>query len=333
MTEFAAAIGLSRPTVSNYFKNPEFVRSTTRATIEAGLRRFDYHPNFHAANLGRKSARAIGVIVPSITDPFFSELVNTIEFCSEELGYLTVLQCSHHDAEMEARAIEKLLSMNVAGIAMAPIGFSTNMAMVEKARRNTAMIFMDSQLNNDASFIGNNNAQSISNLVDYFCRTGDPPAFFTLPKLNYSIIERQQAYVNRMNEHGFEPRILNPDPGPVDNNFERFGFEQFLTLSPECIQDLSSVLCVNDRVAFGLIAAATKIGLRIGKGPSNDLRVAGHDNQHFSAYTTPSLTTAAQNIEEIGMLATKALIENDGDNELMRKRTLVNGKMIFRDSA
>lgn len=333
MTEFATAIGLSRPTVSNYFKNPNGVRLSTRAIIENGLKKYDYHPNFHAASLGRRSARAIGVIVPSITDPFFSELVNTVEICAEELGYLTVLQCSQHDPEFEARALERLLSMNVAGIAMSPIGFSTNIKAVEKAQRNTGVIFMDSQLHNDGICIANNNRQSVTSLVDYLCRTGEPPAFFTLPDVNQAIVERRQAYVECMEQHGFEPIILNPDPGPADNHYERFGFDQFLTLAPERIEGLSSILCVNDRVAFGLIAAATKIGLKIGKSSADNLRVAGHDNQSFSAFSTPSLTTAAQNIEEIGVLATRALIENDGDNELMRTGRLINAKLIFRDSA
>lgn len=333
MAEFAKAVGLSRPTVSRYFNDRLSVRKSTRVLIEKGLERFDYHPNFHAVNLTRRRARAIGIIVPSIIDPFFSALVNTIEIYAEENGFLTVLQCSHNHPAMEIRALDRLQSMNVVGIAMAPLGFSTDIEAVEKARRNTPIVFMDSRLEEGKPFIGTNNAQSIPMVIDYLCRVGEPPAFFTLPPLNFNIIERQQAYVRRMEELGHEPVVLEPGAIAAWNNFEQFGFERFLTLPPERVRTVSSVLCVNDRVAFGMMSAAVKLGLKVGKEADCDMRVAGHDDQHFSQFTIPSLTTVAQNTMDIGILSARALLKNGGDNELMENGQLINGTIKFRDSA
>jgi len=333
MAEFADQIGLSRPTVSRYFNDKQSVRNSSLKTIEEGLERLDYRPNFHASNLKRRKAKAIGVIVPSIVDPFFSELVNTIEIYAEERGYLTVLQVSHHNPVMEMRALDRLQSMNVVGIAMAPCGFSTNIAAIEKAQSTTPIIFMDSRLKENRPYIGTNNEQGIPMLIDYLCRSGTPPAFFSLPPLNFNIIERQKAYFRRMETLGFEPVLLNPDPMPVRDNFERFGFEQFLILPPEKVRTVSTIVCVNDRVAFGLLSAAAKLGLKVGKGSDKDLRVAGHDDQHFSQFTTPSLTTVAQDTRNIGILSARALLENDGDNELMDQGQLINGTLMFRDSA
>ncbi len=333
MAQFADAIGLSRPTVSRYFNDRLSVRKSTREVIEDGLKKFDYHPNFHATNLTRRNAKSLGIIVPSIVDPFFSELVNTIEIYAEERGFLTVLQCSHNDPDMEIRALDRLQSMNVTGIAMAPLGFSTNVKAVEKAELNTPIVFMDSRLKKGKPFIGTDNSQSIPMVVDYMCRLGDPPAFFTLPPLNFNIIEREQAYVKRMKELGHEPIILNPAPITGWASFERFGFEQFLILPPERVRTVTSILCVNDRVAFGLISAAVKLGLTVGKGRDCNLRVAGHDDQHFSQFTIPALTTVAQDTKKIGILSARALLENTPDNHLITEGQLINGTIMFRDSA
>ncbi|MGA7305645.1 MAG: LacI family DNA-binding transcriptional regulator, partial [Rhodothermales bacterium] len=146
MEEFSRAIGLSRPTVSRYFSDPNSVRPKTRLVIEEGIRTYGYSPNFFASNLTRRSARAIGIVVPSIIDAFFSELVSTIELLVEERGYLTVLQSSHNDATMERRALGRLLSMDVAGIAMAPLGFSSDIDAIETAARHVPIVFMDSRL-------------------------------------------------------------------------------------------------------------------------------------------------------------------------------------------
>lgn len=145
----------------------------------------------------RLDRRAIGTIVPSIIDAFFRELVSTIELFAEGRGYLVVLRCSHNDAMMERRALARLMSMDVAGIA--------------------------------------------------------PPALFTMPAVNANVIERRDAYRERMTELGYEPRILNPEDEFIGDDYERF-----LTLPPERLAGVSSILRPNDRVTFGLLAAAKR---------------------------------------------------------------------------
>lgn len=178
MKEFSEEIGLSRPTVSRFFNDPQSVRKSTRKIIEEGLERYSYQPNFHASNLSRGRARAIGIIVPSIIDPFYSALVNTIEIYAEERGYLTILQCSHHDPKKEIFALNRLQSMKVAGIAMASLGSSTNIEAVMDAQACLPIVFMDSRLVESMSYIGTNNRQSVPLMIDYLCHSGTPPFIF-----------------------------------------------------------------------------------------------------------------------------------------------------------
>lgn len=309
------------------------MRESTRNTIERGIEKFRYQPNFHATNLSRNKARAIGIIVPTIIDPFYSALVNTIELYAEEHGYLTILQSSHHDPKSEALALRRLASMNVVGIAMAALGRSTDIGVLRDTQTTTPIVFMDSRLADDISYIGTNNQQSVAMMVDYLCRSGTPPLFFNLPPLNSNIVDRQDVYFERMRALGREPILVNPDPIPARDNFERFGFEQFLLILREVVPKGSTILCVNDRVAFGLLAAAAKLGLRVGKGPEDDLRVAGHDDQHFSKFTNPSLTTVAQNTKQIGILSAQALLENKGAGGHIAQDHLIDGEIKFRESA
>ena len=62
MEEFAAVSGISRPTVSKYFNNPESVRPKTRARIEDALKEHDYRPNIYAVNQNRKLTKNIGIV-------------------------------------------------------------------------------------------------------------------------------------------------------------------------------------------------------------------------------------------------------------------------------
>ena len=74
MEEFAAKCGVSRPTVSKYFNDPNSVRAKTRKRIEEALERFDYRPNIYAVNQNRRLTKNIGIIVPYLADPFFAEI-------------------------------------------------------------------------------------------------------------------------------------------------------------------------------------------------------------------------------------------------------------------
>ena len=333
MEEFSRAIGLSRPTVSRYFSDPNSVRPRTRLLIEEGIRTYGYSPNFFASNLTRRSARAVGIIVPSIIDAFFGELVSTIELLVEERGYLTVLQSSHNDATMERRALARLLSMDVAGIAMAPLGFSSDIEAIEKAMRQVPIVFMDSRLREGLPYVGTDNRQSISIMVDYLCRSGSPPALFTMPAVNANVTERREAYRARMTELGHEPRILNPEDELLGDDYERYGYERFLTLPPERLAGVRTILCPNDRVALGLLAAAKRLGLTVGPGPDNDLRVASHDGQRFGAFAAPSLTTSAQNTKAIAEIVAQTLVGLETGGHVPEKDVLLDGIIIFRDSA
>ena len=65
-----------------------------------------------------------------------------------------------------------------------------------------------------------------------------------------------------------------------------------------------TILCANDRVAFGVLAAMyARPGIKVGFEPDCQFRVAGHDNQRFSAYTCPPLTTVSQDCDEMGRVA------------------------------
>ena len=79
MEELAVAIGVSRPTLSRYFQDPERVSRTSRDRIAQGLERVEYVPNFFATRLNRKSTGMIGVIIPYLNDLFFTKLLEAIE--------------------------------------------------------------------------------------------------------------------------------------------------------------------------------------------------------------------------------------------------------------
>ena len=91
MEEFASVSGISRPTLSKYFNDPESVRASTRRRVEAALEQHDYRPNVYAVNQNRRTTRNIGVVVPNLADPFFTEIGREVELACLAAGYLSLI--------------------------------------------------------------------------------------------------------------------------------------------------------------------------------------------------------------------------------------------------
>lgn len=339
MEEFAEAVGLSRPTVSKYFQNAASVRPKLREKIEAGLKETGFRPNLFAVNLNRRRTKILGLILPSSLDPFYTGLRRRIESQATALGYLPFVLSSDGKTELEAEALETLSSLNVAGVIMAPVGGDpAHRNKVKTLARNIPVIFIDAPFDEEEDFVGTNNGQSMALITDYLTRFGEPPCYFDMPWVNSNAPGRRNAYIETMRRRSLEPVII-PVAHSEDWDFERYAFDEASRILREGGFPTKVVLCGNDRIAFGVLAALNQAGLKVGITPDCDLRVAGHDNQPLSEYIWPPLTTVQQNTAEMGRLALDMLLtridiaHTPGETRPPGEHVLVNGDLILRGSA
>ncbi|MDV7145347.1 LacI family DNA-binding transcriptional regulator [Tropicimonas sp. TH_r6] len=321
MEELAAAIGISRPTLSRFFRDADSVRASTRKKIEDGLETVDYVPNFFATRLNRKSTGLIGVIIPDTEDLFFARLLNAIERPALEADYTVLRQNSHGSADLEARAVETFLSMNVDGVIVAPLGRESSADVFARLSTRLPIVLVDSRLPHalpSVDFVGTNNRQSIDTLVNYLCRTGAPPHFFGMPPLNTNSPEREAAYVASMERLGFKPVLVEVPAEPDSWEFEAYAYDVMDEHFGSGRYVDATILCANDRLATGVLRAAGKHGLLPRRSDVKaKLRVAGHDDNPMSRFMTPSLTTVAQNFEAIGRSSFRLLLRRiEGDTSL-----------------
>jgi DNA-binding LacI/PurR family transcriptional regulator len=338
MEEFALAVGLSRPTVSKFFHDPTSVRAKTRTKIEATLKQTGFRPNIFAVNLNRRRTKIIGLIVPDPTDPFYMTLARRIETEATDAGYLALVLSSNGRPEVESRAIETITALNVAGAIIAPLGEKSQRAKLKSLGREMPLVYIDAPLDDEGPFVGTNNYQSIPLITEYLCRSGDQPTYFDTPIVNSNAIDRRKAYVATMERLNFEPRFANLPP-TNEWDFEKVSFDEASRILRDGGFPTKTLLCANDRVAFGVLAAMYQAGLKVGFAPDCDYRVAGHDNQRLSAFTCPPLTTVSQDSDEMGRVALDLLFaridhdETEQGSNLGKDRILLNAELVLRKSA
>jgi len=333
MEEFAKVSGISRPTLSKYFNNPESVRPTTRGKIQIALDRYDYRPNIFAINQNRKLTKTIGILVPYLADPFFAEIVRLIERRCIDAGFWPIVFSAHGQQELENNALATLQSLRPAGALIAPMGRSSDIENVRRFTEEVPTIVFDSNVNVGQAFVGSDNKQSIGLIVSYLCRSGEPPCFFEMPPVNPNANKRRDAYIKTMKRLGHEPMVVQVNGTGWD--FEKIGLEEGQRIIAERSFPSETILCSNDRLAVGLIAAAYQNDIKVGFGEGCSLRIAGHDDHPWSRFTCPPLTTVAQDYNAIAEHSVDMLFDliSGGARNKGRPEILFEGKLIMRESA
>ena len=335
MDEFASLSGISRPTISKYFNDPNSVRPSTRDRIELALKKYDYRPNIFAMNQNRRLTKNIGIVVPYLADPFFAEIARVIEWRCIEAGFTPTLFSSHGEQEQENAILDTLRSLKPAGVLLAPLGRASDRSHIEKFCRNVPTILFDSNIEGiGAAFVGSDNFSFVSQTVEYLSRTGSAPCFFEMrDPANPNANKRSHAYLQMMDQLGLEPHLVKIDGAGW--GFEEIGRAGALNILSQKLLPTETVLCSNDRLAIGFLSACHELGIRVGRGQDCEIRLASHDDHPYSRFTCPSLTTAAHDYQAVADHSVETLfrlIEAGGRLET-REETQFTARLIMRASA
>ena len=335
MQEFAAVVGISRPTVSKYFNDPNSVRKTTRSRIEDALERYDFHPNIFAMNQNRRLTKNVGIVVPYLADPTFAEIARNVERRCLAAGFRTTLFSSHGEQELENKNLDSLRSLRPAGVLLAPLGRLSDPDHLARFCEEVPTVLFDRNIKDiGEAFVGSDNKSFVSQSVDYLTRTGEPPCFFEMKNpSNPNAYARRQTYTDTMESLGLEPMIVQVEGEGW--GMEEIGYEGAVRTFKERSLPTNTVLCSNDRLAIGFLTACYENGLRVGRGSGCALRVAAHDDHPFSRFTCPPLTTVGHNFDAVSKCGAETLvdlIENGGQFERPTE-TLIPAHLVLRLSA
>ncbi|MFW2587735.1 LacI family DNA-binding transcriptional regulator [Sagittula sp. SSi028] len=333
MEEFAALSGISRPTVSKYFNDPDSVRASTRAKIEAALETYDYRPNIFAINQNRKQTKTVGILVPYLADPVFAEFARNIEQRCVDMGYSPTIFSAHGEQETENAILDSLLALKPAGALLAPLGRSSDSEKIRAFAQEVPTVLFDSILpDTGRAFVGSDNPQLTRLIVDYLCRTGEPPCFFEMANpANPNARKRRHSYTEAMHALGQTPQVLSVEGDGW--HFEEIGRRGGHRVLMSGEMKTNTVLCSNDRLAIGFLTACYELGLKVGRDDDCAIRVAGQDDHPFSRYTCPPLTTIAQDYDSVSREAVDTLFRAIEGDDFPYAAKVFDGRLVMRESA
>jgi DNA-binding LacI/PurR family transcriptional regulator len=134
-----------------------------------------------------------------------------------------------------------------------------------------------------------------------------------------------------MEASGHTPQVISVEGEGWE--FEEIGFQGGMDALSRTLFATNTILCSNDRLAMGLLAACYAQGVTVGRGEGCAIRVAGQDGHPLSRFTCPPLTTISHNYDMVSKHAADALFDAIDGRISSWKSTRIEGNLIFRDSA
>lgn len=324
--DVARKAGVSISTVSRVINDSKPVTDEVKHRVKEVIKETGYVPNPLARSLVTRRSRLIGVVVPEMSDPFVSEILNGIEEVAKLNGYDILLSNTYTDEDQEEKSISSLQAKQVEGIIMLTweVGESSLKLLEEIG---IPAVFISKTVGDyDVNTVSTRNKEATKEMTEYLIEKGHEKIGFIMTSKNYTFLEnrRLEGYKEALEGHG-----MKYDEKIVRNATTDFksGYEAAKKLLEE-VKGLDAIFVTGDEAAFGAMNAAFDAGLNV----PEDISIAGFNDIRFSSMIRPSLTTVYQPLYDMGAVSVSMIVKIiQGDEDIEQKVKLPH-KIIERNS-
>ena len=324
--DIAEMAGVSVTTVSQILNNKgSRFSDKTRKKVLNIVNEHHYKPDDFASNVINRHSKTIGMIVPDVTDFFFSKLIEGVESYLNPLGYVIMLCNSRHSQENEIKYLKELAHRSVDGILLAtPNVLPDDYSLDSGFYKNMPIILIDRGLNTrDNGRLIVKEYEGAYQAVSLFIKNGHTKIGMLKETTGYyQLEERFNGYRHALKDHGipFNGKYVEQGELTVQG-----GYEASKRLLKH--KDLTAIFCGNDAM-IGCYQAIDELGKKI----PDDISVIGFDGLKLSEYMIPQLTTVKQPSSDIGFYAARFLIDTIEFPQRKVPNKVFETKLIIRES-
>jgi len=321
--EVALRAGVSYQTVSRVINNSPDVAEATREHVRRVIAELDYHPNAQAVSLSRNRTDIVGVIVDTITESFFTHIVDGATRALRCRGRFTLLatvddatQFDVVDTLQRSRRIDGL-------IIVLPLASSLGLGRLAPSRVPT--VHVDLQYDMDVYGISVDNYQGAYAATEHLITLGHRRIGVIAGRRDIPVGQlRLDGYQAALRDHGlpFDPALIAPGDFTFESGLA--GAEQLLLLA----DPPTAIFACDDPMAIGALHVAARRGLRV----PEDLSVIGFDDTPEAARCWPPLTTMRQPLGRMGELAADLVCRLIDGETPEQSRYVLASELVVRAS-
>jgi LacI family transcriptional regulator len=324
--DVARVAGVSTATVSHVINKTRFVRDETRQKVLEAIEQCNYAPNVHAQSLASGRSTTLGLIISDIVNPFFPELVKSIQEAATEQGYDVIMGNTNYDPTRTVSCVQRMIERRVRGVAI--MTSEMDLSLIDQlAAKEVAVVFLDlGPVGPHMSNICVDYEDGIRAGVEHLLELGHRRiAYIGGPSRLKSAARRQAAFTDIMGKYQASLKTM---PLIFDGDFKTTGGQRAAARIVRLTPRPTALLAANDLMAIGALRELRSAGLRV----PNDISVIGFDDISFAALTEPPLTTIVFPRADIGRAAVEAIMHTIASIGNMGREFNVSTRLVVRES-
>jgi len=325
----AAILNISVSTVSRALSNKIDVNRDTRDKVRTLAKDLNFFPNPHASSLRTQSSKIIGVVVPELTNTFFTQVFNGIKACSQAHGYHVLIYISHESPEEEKAIMRFFQNGRVDGVLISVAGRAIDSEHLEGLiNKQIPVVFFDRVCSGlDATKIVTNDFeasyQATRHLIQQGCRRIACLTMF--PDLLLTK-ERIRGYCQALKDDHipFSSKMI------IECNDDEKGNIQTLKKAMSDQQPDGFFSCM-DHLAIAVYRMCAEMNLSM----PQDVKLISFSNQDVASLFHPAMSVISQPAYEMGFEAASMLLKQlMGSSRKAEKGTItINSELILRGSS
>ena len=316
--DVAALANVSPATVSRVMNGTAKVDEEKRERVLKAIQETGCVPNEAARTLFKRSAKIIGLVLPSIENPFFTQFSGAVERTADAHGYKVVLFNTDGEIEKEKNILQMLSAMNADGIIL-----TTSSEGVDSDIQNcTIPVVVTDRLTKKKvadAYVHCDHYRGGRLAAEHLIENGCKHIVCLRGKQDISSArERYLGCKDMCSERDIKVQVIDCD----------YSFEAGVKATEEMLKtypDADGIVACNDMVAISAYKVLHQSGIKV----PEQIQLIGYDNIQLSELMTPELTTIAQPIEEIGRKAVELVLQKKENDE---KEYILEPKLIIRET-
>ena len=323
LDQVAKAAGVSRATVSLVVRKSPLVAGHTRDKVEQVMADLDYVRDIGAARLRNNSSRTIGVVVPNLVNPFFTEFLSGAEQVLGQGDRVVLLANSHDDTHLQSQILQRFRGHGVDGLILCPAA-GTDPALMTRVRDwGLPVVQSMREVGEDLTdYAGGDYIQGMRLAVRHLVERGHRRIAFL------SVRARTSARAERL--RGFDLALAETGATEAGITETDLTWEASVGAAGAVLAGRpTAILCFNDVLAAGLMVGLRRLGVT----PGRDVAVVGLDDLEMAQMVWPPLTSVAMHPVRIGASAARLLTRRLADADAPVLRECVAPELRVRDSS
>lgn len=330
--DVARKAGVSKGTVSAVINNKSTVKTSTREHVLRIIKETHFRPKGFARVLkGQNVEKSIGLIVRALDNPFYTAIAMGIKKYANSKGYVLFIASSEGNHDNEENISQLFSNKDVKGAIIAPVldGTIEIDHLFNLKSINYPFVLLEEVNGIQANVVSTDNFNATRKSTKYLLDCGHKKIIhMSGPEYSSHTFERINGFRNAFSESSsiYNKDLIVPCGSHFKDGYET-GKKYFSSISKS--ERPTAVVCFNDVVAFGLIAALNELSIRV----PHDISIIGHDDVEFAKHWTPPLTTLSTPLNELGQIAAEILIRSiESHYAVPVEKKILESQLIIRDS-